>query len=171
MNAPIRSILALAVLVPFAVCLFELRLGFDPVDFRQAIRNARRHEELEQLIQGSIRRQKCREMLAQEVIAKRCSLREALESMKEMDREWLLEMDREWPDYTKELVKKYRQDCSGPDWYYSRFTTEVEDLLFNRPSEAAVVLDRLEKEYRQLQAERQTHSSSAGHAEEQNGGI
>jgi hypothetical protein len=156
MNASIRYVFAFAIAIPLVVWLVGLRLGLDLLDVGQSLRAARRLQELNQFLNGSIRHQAEQRVLAKEVISQRCSLQEALEQMHERNREWLREMEDRWPDLSRDVAMTCRREWSKPDWYYQRLTAEIENLFLSRPEEATPFLRRLDKEYQRLQAEKAT---------------
>jgi hypothetical protein len=160
MNAPIRSLFVLAVLVPLAVAVVGLRWGLNALDLGQALRDARRLQELNQFLKGSIRHQEERKVLAEEVVAQRCSLQEALDQIQEMNREWLQEMEDRWPDLSRDLVAQYRRDWLEPNWCYWRLTQEIKCQLCDWPEQADAVLRRLDEEHQQIQGGNQTPSPS-----------
>jgi hypothetical protein len=151
MNALLRPAVVVMVLALLAVGALGLRFALGPVDFREA----RRAEELERLERATFRRLESRRQVVQEVIARRCSLGEALA--------WLRELEREWPDYATPLSQR-----QGPRWpeeerHYQQVIAMVQDLLGERPEEATTVLRRLEEDYRRLRAGRQaTATAPAG---------
>jgi hypothetical protein len=142
MGALLRSAVAVLVLLPPAVCVIGLRLACGPADFRELVQAVHRDEELQRLHRATFGRLGSRRQAVREVIARRRGLGEALAKFEELD--------REWPDYVAPLAK-----VSGPQWpeeerRYRQITALVQDLLGERPGEAAAALRRLEEDYRQL---------------------
>src|SRR5262245_647867 len=74
MNTLLRPAVLLMALAPLAVCALGLPCTWGPADFQEA----RRDEELQRLHRATFRRLEFRREVVQEVIARRCSLAEAL---------------------------------------------------------------------------------------------
>ena len=124
---------------------------------RSLLREARQREELQQAQQATLRRVESKEQVVRDVIAQRCSLREALARFQELDRE----LDRLWPDsFPKQSEMRARQWSSEVEGHYQYMIVMVKALLRGRPEEAAAILSRLEKDYQQLQTNTQTPSTA-----------
>jgi hypothetical protein len=148
MNTTIRPALVVAFAVLLGACVSGLYFVYDPDDLRVLIRSVRRGEELDQLRRAASRRLESKEQAVQELISQRCTLREALARLQELDREWLQELERDWPDCTREMRKYLSQIWSDPEYHYGQIADMVKDLLSDRPQDKATVLRRLEKDYR-----------------------
>jgi hypothetical protein len=68
-------------------------------------------------------------------------------------------VDRQWADYTAELPERFGWEWLGEEKAFRYVRATVEDLLHDRPEEAAAVIGRLEKEYQQLQAGKRAPST------------
>ena len=146
MNTLIRPLLVAGFASLLEVCLFGLRFPCSPVN----VSAFQRSEELEQLRQATLRRMEARRDVVRAVIARCCTLEEAIEQLQELD--------HEWPDYS---ASRSKVPVSGEEWSYGFLRAEVEEALHGRPEEAAAVLRRLEKDYQQLQAGMPTLSTAA----------
>jgi hypothetical protein len=151
MNPLIRTATIAIVVSVLAVCVVSLRFACSPADL-SAIR---RSEELEQLQEATFRRLEARRRVVRELIDRRFTLAEALERFEELD--------QEWPDY-REVGPRIRALGSGEEWSYRHILAIVEEILHDRPEEAAAVLRRLEKEY-------QRHHVRRGVKEKKRAGI
>jgi hypothetical protein len=158
MNALLRLAVVVAVVFPLTVLgCFGLRLACNPEELRRLRQEVRHAEELQLAQQAALRRFEARIQVVREVIAQRCSLREALARFRELDGE----LDRVWPDSLPKLSEiRARQWPSEAEGYYQYILTIVKSLLDDRPEEAAAVLRRLEKDYQQLQTNTQTPSTA-----------
>src|SRR5262245_56940484 len=160
MNALIRLTVVVAVVLPLAVlCCFGFRFACRPVGtlLHEASRSEALQQAEQQAEQPALRRVESKYQVVRDVIAQRCSLREALARFQEVDDE----LDREWPDSLPKLSEiRARQWSSDVERHYQYITRIVKDLLRNRPEEAAAVLRRMEKDYQQLQTNTQTTSTA-----------
>src|SRR5262245_55697009 len=158
MNALLRLAVVVTVMLPLAVLgCFGLRIACNPEALRILLREARLREELQQGQQATLRRVESKEQVVRDVIAQRCSLKEALARFQELDREF----DREWPDSCSKQseIRAWRWP-SEVERQYRNIIATVNDLRRDRPEEAATVLRRLEKDYQQLQTSTQTLSTA-----------
>ena len=148
MNALIRLAVVVAVVLPLTVLgCFGLRFACNPEELRSLLREARHAEELQQAQQASLRRLEAREQLVREVIAQRCSLKEAVARLQELDGE----LDRKQPDLSPKPAERL----------YRYITLRVKEIYLPAwPEEAAAILRRLEKDYQQLQTSTQTPSTA-----------
>ena len=105
-----------------------------------------RNEQLDQTENDIRRRREARRQVAQEVIARRRSLAEAIEQFRILDQEW--PESRPAPQTAEDLGMS-EDERGGRDVLYF-----VRLVLADRPDEAASVADRLGKELRELVAER-----------------
>jgi hypothetical protein len=160
MNASLRPALVLVVAVPLAVCVFVSRFACDSTDLRELVRGLRRGEELEDFRQAGLRHRVSKEQVVQELIGGRCSLSEALARWQELDHKWIQELERERPELAIGISQMYRLAWSDADYYYRNIIELAAELLRDRPEEAASVLRLLERDYQQLQAERQMPSTA-----------
>lgn len=156
MNAPIRSALVVAVAFLLAVCLFGLRFACDSSELRKLIQEDRRREQLQQIQREQSRYYESRERIVNELIAQRCSPSEALARWEKLDFEYLQRVERECPGYDIGTSLTYQLARSDADYFFRTITKQAAELLSDRPEEAASLLRRLEKEYQQLRASRQT---------------
>jgi hypothetical protein len=147
MNAMIRPLIVGSFVGLLAAGLFALRFACSPVDFQEVHRS----EELEQRERATARRLEARQQVVQELIAQRRTLAEAIARFQEVD--------REWPDYTAELPERFGWEWVGEEKAYRYVLATVQDLLHDRPEEAAGVIGRLDKEYQQLQAGKRAPST------------
>jgi hypothetical protein len=147
MNAMLRPVLVGSVLGLLAVSLVGLRFACSRVDFQEVCRS----EDLEQRQRATARRLEAMQQVVQELIAQRRTLAEAIARFQEVD--------HEWPEYTAKLQKRFGREWSGEEKAYRFILSTVQDLLRDRPEEAAAVIGRLEKEYQQLQAGKRTPST------------
>ncbi len=159
MHALLRPAVAVLALGTLAVCAFGLRFACDPVSPREVMEVVRRAGELQQLERAMFRRAESRRQVAQGVIARRCSLGEAIARFRELG--------RESPKYAAVLSqlskKQVREWPTEEENDYSYLLGIIQYLLRDRPEEAAAVLRRLEEDYRQLRAGRPAPSTgSAG---------
>ncbi len=97
----------------------------------------------------------------QEWIAQRCPLAETMQQFQEGDRE----LEQEWPAYYFTDQKEWASD---EDRYYHLIRTYVEAILREQPEELATARCRLERDYQQLQANRQRPSTAAMDRRERN---
>src|SRR5262249_22681118 len=89
MNAQIRLAVVVTVVLPLTVLgCFGLRFACNPEDLRSLLREVRHREELQQAQQASLRRLEAREQVVRDLIAQRCSLKEALARFQDLDSEW-----------------------------------------------------------------------------------
>jgi hypothetical protein len=151
MNALMRPAIDVLVVVPLAVCVFGLRFACNSSDVKSLLREIRSKEEQQKLHQATLDRVQDRQEVVRELIAQRCSLKEALARFQELD--------HEWPDYVTDTPKRDGGILSDEERNYQYILAIAKDLLKNRREEAAVVLRRLEKEYQQLRAGRKMPSA------------
>jgi hypothetical protein len=103
----------------------------------------------EQLDQGKDalrRRREAKWQVAEEVIARRRSLAEAIERFRALD--------RQGPPGRLEAQKIEDFRMSEDEWDYQRVINYVREILGDRPDEADAVIARLEKELQELLADR-----------------
>jgi hypothetical protein len=143
------------------LCLGVLALGVVAFDF-SCLRNAplpgdsgvrpvmadevARREQLRQREEAEHRRNEAKRRVAEEVIAGRRSLAEALELFRELDREW--PQNRPWPHAPAGV------ELSQDEWDGRGVLDSVRQVLADRPTEADAAAGRLEEELQQLLADR-----------------
>ena len=91
------------------------------------------------------RRLNTRKQIAEEVIARRLSLAEAMKQFRALD--------QEWPQFDTSHAKAFHE-MSEDEWDGRGVIGTVRVVLENRPDEAAAVVARLEKELQALLADR-----------------
>lgn len=125
-----------------------LRIAFAPEDCQILLEESRRYEKLQQLQRATLRHGEALQHAAQEYIAQRCTLAEAMQRVQELEQE----LGREWPAYAPIL----RQPQPLPDdgRHYGIILAYVAAVLRSQPEELAAVRRRSEKDYQQLQAGR-----------------
>ncbi|HEY7312648.1 MAG TPA: hypothetical protein VH643_25005 [Gemmataceae bacterium] len=147
MNTSIRTAIVAVVVSVLAVCVFSLRFACTPADLSAIHRN----EKLEQLRAATFRRVEVRQRMVRELIDRRRTLAEAIERLEELD--------REWPDYS-EASPRVPALGTREERSYRYIRADAEEILRDRPEEAAAVLRRLEEEYQQLRAGEPVPSST-----------
>jgi hypothetical protein len=115
------------------------------------VREVRRREELQQWRRDTLRFTEARVEVVRELIAQRRSLKEALTRLQELD--------LERSDFIAKSSKTYEGYSPHMEEHYQYIISIAKALLKDRPEEAAVVLCRLEKEYKQLRAGRNVPSA------------
>ena len=108
-----------------------------------------------------MRRLDTKKQIAEEVIARRRSLAEAMEQFRALD--------QEWPQFGLGAEKAKALGISEDEWYGRRVIGWVRTLLYGRPDEAAAVVGRLEKELQELLADRTKPRPAS--AEESRGNV
>jgi hypothetical protein len=98
------------------------------------------------LREATFRRIKTKWQLAEEVIARRRGLAEAIEQFRDLD--------RQWPDVRAETKKPELPWMSEDEWDGRAVIHRVGQVLADRPDEAGAVAGRLEEELRELLADR-----------------
>jgi hypothetical protein len=140
------GVLALGVVFFDPSCLLTYPAPWDPSRRDSMAETLARHEQLRQLHEASFRRIEAKWQIAQEVIAGRSSLAEAIERFRELD--------RQWPDIRSGAEMHELLWMSEGEWDGRAVIEQVRQVLADRPDQAAAVADRLEKELQQLLAER-----------------
>jgi hypothetical protein len=118
------------------------------------MREARHAEELEWAQRATFRRMESKRQVVQDVIAGRCGLSEALA--------WFRGLERECPEYAAVVSKRCGPQGPDAERHYRNITALVQDLLGERPEEAAGVLRRLEEDYRRLRRRQATATAPTG---------
>jgi hypothetical protein len=160
MNPLLRTTAVALVVVLLALGVFGLRLACSPSDYQELVQASRRREDLRERERASLRRRQLHEQAVQAWIAQRCTLAETMQRLQEGDRE----VAQEWPAYTI----KEKGWTSDEDRHYQLILTHVEEILPERPEELATARCRLERDYQQLQANRQRPSTTAMDRRERN---
>jgi hypothetical protein len=109
----------------------------------------------EQLDQGKDalrRRREAKWQVAEEIIARRQSLAEAIEQFRVLD--------RQGPPARLEAQKNEDFRMSEDEWDYRMVVNYVREILLDRPDEAAAVIARLEKELQEILADRKKRSAA-----------
>jgi hypothetical protein len=104
-----------------------------------------REEKLQEMHEATHRRLEAKRQVAQEVIARRQTLAQAIEQFRTLDRQW--PECRSWP--TVEALGISEDELDG-----LCVLDYVQQVLTDRPGEAAKVVGRLEKELQELLAAR-----------------
>jgi hypothetical protein len=148
---PAMGVLCLGVLAlgTFAFdlsCLPTLPHYGDPNPTASMVEEMARHEQMEQHEASLYRQRQAKRRVVAEVIARRQSLAEAIEQFRALDQEW-----PEFPSLpqTPEDLGIAADEWSGRDVLYF-----VQQILADRPDEAAAVVGRLEKELQQILTDR-----------------
>jgi hypothetical protein len=110
-------------------------------------------ERLDRLQEATLRRLNAIEQIAEEVIARRRSLAEAMEQFRALD--------QEWPQFNVDAEKAKALGISEDEWVGRRVIGWVRTVLDGRPDEAAAVVGRLEKELQELLADRKKRPAAA----------
>lgn len=166
MHAAIRLFVVAVIIFPVAVCLFGFRAGVNMMGFQDSLQNVRRGEAIEYCRRRNFQRDKSLQEVARELIDQRCSLDQALEQVKKVQREWIEDLENVCPEYSHDLAEYCQEAWSDPHWFFWRLTQEVKWTLFERPVEAVAVLRRLEEEHLLLQTREKTPSPPAPAAPE-----
>jgi hypothetical protein len=144
------GVLALGVVFFDPSCLLTYPAPWDPDRRDSMAETLARGEQLKQLREASYRRFGAKWQIAQEVIAGRRSLAEAMGQFRELD--------RQWPDLRAKIKKPEDLWMTEDKWDGRAVIEQVRQVLADRPDEAAAVAGRLEKELQQLLADRKKHS-------------
>ena len=163
MNKLVRSaagVLCIGVLVLGAVyfdpsCLPTYPSLWDPRRRDSMTEIIARREHLKQFHEASYRRHETKWQIAQEVIAGRRGLTEAIAQFRALDRQW----PENFPIQPPEDFGMSEDEWDG--WNVIDF---VRQILADHPDEAAAVADHLEKELQQLLAERNKHQPAPSHS-------
>ena len=140
------GVLVLGVVVFDPACLVNFPYRWDPDKRVSLAEEVERREQMRQMVEATHRRDEAKRQVAEEVIARRRSLAEAMEIFRALDREW--PENRPWPHAPAGV------ELSQDEWDGRGVLNSVRQVLADRPDEAAVVAGRLEKELQQLLAER-----------------
>jgi hypothetical protein len=105
-----------------------------------------RQERLKQWKEATFGRLEAKRDVAVEVIARRCSLAEAIAQFRVLD--------EQWPRSRPQMQMPRGLTMPEDEWDGQNVLSAVQQVLADQPDEAAAVADRLEKELRQLLAGR-----------------
>jgi hypothetical protein len=142
------GVLALGVMYFDPACPLTYPTPWDPDRRNSIAEELTRKEHLRQLQEASFCRLEAKWQIAQEVIARRRSLAEAMEQFRDLD--------RQWPDVRSQTKKPEGLWMSEDEWDGRAVIAQVRQVFADRPDEAAGVADRLEKELQELLAQRKT---------------
>jgi hypothetical protein len=140
------GVLALGVVVFDPACLSNFPHRWDPDKKASLVEEIARNEQLDQREDAIRRRREAKAHVAAEVIARRRSLAEAIEQFRALD--------QEWPEFRSAPQTSEELGISADEWGGRDVLYFVRQVLVDRPDEAAAVADRLEKELRELLADR-----------------
>jgi hypothetical protein len=140
------GVLALGVVHFDPACLINFPHGWDPDKRASLSAEVARNEQLDQQEAALRHRREAKAQVAKEVIAGRRNLAEAIERFRALD--------REWPENHRGPRTPEDFGMSEDEWDGRNVLDHVRRVLADRPDEAAAVAGRLEKELRQLLAER-----------------
>ena len=144
------GVLALGVVVFDPACLSNFPHRWDPDKRASMAEEVARNEELDQREAAIRRRREAKAHVAAEVIARRRSLAETVEQFRILNQEWP-------PIPRPEPIILWRLGLSEEEWDAREVLRFVEQVLADRPDDAAAVAARLEKELQELLAERKKH--------------
>jgi len=144
------GVLALGVVFFDPSCLLTFPSPWDPDRRDSMAETLARGEQLQQLREASYRRFGAKWQIAEEVIAGRRSLAEAMRQFRQLD--------RQWPDLRSEIKKPEDLWMTEDEWDGRAVIEQVRQVLADRPNEAAAFAGRLEKELQQLLADRKKRS-------------
>jgi len=161
MNPLLRTTVVVLVVVLLALGVFGFHLACSPSDYQELVQASRRKEDLRERERASLRLRQLHKQAVQEWIAQRCTLAETMQRLPEGDRE----LEQKWPAY---YTIKQKEWASEEDRYYHLIREYVEEILHERPEELATARCRLQRDYRQLQANRQRPSTAATDRTERN---
>jgi hypothetical protein len=113
-----------------------------------------REEKLKRLRDALRRRLEAKRQVAEEVIPRRQTLAEAIEQFRACD--------RGWPDTRFWFQTPEEVGMSKYEWDGRSVINQVQEVLVNRPAEAAEVVGRLEKELQELLAARKKRRPAPG---------
>jgi hypothetical protein len=159
MPARLRKLVVVLVVGLLALYLVSLR---DACLQRDWLREIGRREEIQRLHQVTQRHQEGQYQAVQEWISQRCTLEETLQRLEELEEE----RDRDLTGYTSTVWE--HAPLSDQDRHHQFILLSVKTELSERPEELTAVLRRLEKDYQQLQADRQTPSTDRTDGKERN---
>ena len=154
MNALLRPAVVVLAVAPLAACLFGLRFTCGLADLGELVREAHHSEELEWMRRATCRRMESKRQVVQEVIAGRCGLGEALA--------WFRGLEGECPEYAAVVAMVRGRQGPDEERHYRNIIATAQDLLGERPEEAAAALRRLGEEYRQFRAGRRLRPPRRG---------
>ena len=140
------GVLALGVVLFDPSCLSTFPHRWDPDKKASLAEEIVRNEKLDQQEAALHRQRQAKRRVAEEVLARRRSLAEAIAQFRALD--------REWPELRSAPQTPEELGMSADEWAGRDVLYFVQLVLADRPDEAATVAGRLEKELQQLLAER-----------------
>ena len=141
------GVLALGVVLFDPSCLSTFPHRWDPDKKASLAEEIVRNEKLDQQEAALHRQRQAKRRVAEEVLARRRSLAEAIAQFRALD--------REWPEFLAAPHGPADLGMSEDERDGRNVLYFVRLVLADRPDEAAAVADRLEKELQQLLADRQ----------------
>jgi hypothetical protein len=144
------GVLALGVVYFDPACPLTYPAPWDPDRRNSMAEELTRREHLKELHEATFRRIQAKWQIAEEVIAGRRSLAEAIEQFRDLD--------RQWPEIRSGAEIPELQWMSEDEWDGRTVIDQVRQVLADRPDEAAEVAGRLEKELQQLLTDRKKRS-------------
>ena len=136
------GLLALGITISQLACPLRWNGGQSPSLAEESGREA----ELQQSFEALRRQRQAKRQVAQEVMAQRRSLAEAIAQFQALD--------RDWPEGRLRFQKPQDFGMSEEEWDGRSVIYWVQQVLAERPDEAAKVAGRLEKELHELLAKR-----------------
>jgi len=147
------GVLALGIAASDFACRHVYHPSGNNADFRSPpAEELVRQERLKQWKEATFRRLEAKRHVAAEVIARRCSLAEAIAQFRALD--------EQWPRSRPQMQMPRGLTMSEDEWDGQNVLSAVQMILADRPDEAAAVGDRLEKELRQLLADQKKFRSA-----------
>jgi hypothetical protein len=136
------GVLALGVVYFDPACMLTFPHRWDPDKRASMAEEIARNEQLDQQEAALRRQRQAKRRVAEEVLARRRSLAEAIAQFRELD--------REWPEFPSAPQTPEELGLSADEWSGRDVLYFVRLVLADRPDEAAVAGDRLETELQQL---------------------
>ena len=152
MTALIRPAVLVIFVGLLSLGVLALRLAYSPNDDPES----RLSQEVQRLRDATSCREEARQEAVREYLAQRITLAETIQQFQE----W----DHEWPDYSSIAQRAVAEKAmweSDEERHYEAIIHYVSFLILKRrPLELPQVLQRLEKDFRQLQAGKRTPSTT-----------
>lgn len=155
MYALVRMIAVVLLVSLLTLGAVGLRVACSPEGFQSLLHESRRHEKLQQLHHATSRRNEGLQHAAEEYIAQRCNLEEAMQRVHEVEQD----LSREWPAYAHILRRSH--PVPNENRHYGIILTYVEVVLRGQPERWTAVRRRLEEDYRRFQAGRHQPAPAA----------
>jgi hypothetical protein len=147
----VLGLLAVGVMIPDFLRSFRFP-GDTKVPLEPMGEELERQEQVNQGLKAFHRDKRAKLQVAEEVIAGRLSVAEALEAFRRLQGQQL-------PIVTKQHMLKQRK-MSEDEWLGDLVLYYVKQVLADRPDEAAAVIARLEKELQELLADRKKYPAA-----------